>query len=149
MAKFRFQLAPLKKLREAYRDELQGKLAEAYQAEQLLEEQITTTTQQIERCLEQNRDSLASNTADANSLLDAQRYLTVLRTQQATLYKQHELVSAEVQKRHQAVVEANRQVRMLDKLHDRKLDAHRRAQVLLEHKQMDEIASRSREVADE
>lgn len=146
MAKFRFRLATLQKLRETHRDELRSKLAEAYQAERLLEEQIETIHAEEAELLQVQRRSLQVGTTDVNRLLNVQRYSSALKGQLATLKDQTKMVAAETEKRRLAVVEADQQVRVLEKLHVRQLDAHRSNKMQAEAKVMDEIASRRQEV---
>ena len=145
MAKFRFRLTALQKLREAHRDEMRSKLAEAYQAERLLQEQIATAQQEERNLQGTQRGQLQQPTTDVNQLLNSQRYAAVLRSQVTTLLDQSKMLATEIEKRRQALVESDRQVRVLEKLHERQLDAHRNETLRAEIKVLDEVASRSAE----
>jgi len=147
MPKFKFRLSTLQKLRETHRDEMRGRLAEAYQAEQLLAEQIAKVHGEAAELQTHQRGCLENKTTNVNQLLDVQRYQSVLRTQLTTMQEQTAMLVTEIEKRRLAVVEADQQVRALEKLRDRQLDAHRREQRLAETKTMDEIAGRRREVS--
>jgi flagellar export protein FliJ len=70
----------------------------------------------------------------------------VLRAQQAALKNQAELLAQEVERRRERLVESDRQVRVLDKLDERKRHEHRQAAERAEVKEFDEVASRTREV---
>jgi len=146
MAKFCFRLATLQKLRESHRDEMRLKLAEAHQAQQLLAQQISLLHTEAADLRQTRRTKLHKASMNVNHLLDCQRYQAVLRAQLATMNQQSEILAAEVEKRRQTLVQADQQVRVLDKLHQRQLDAHRRQELRAEAKVLDEIASRPREV---
>jgi len=142
MAKFRFRLATLRKLREAHRDEVRGKLAEAYQAAQMLEEQQIALGEELFSLQTTQREYASQGTTNVNRLLEAQRYQAVLRAQQATLKDQASVLATEVERRRQNVVEADRQVRVLDKLHDHQQEQHQQEASRREMKELDEVALR-------
>ena len=146
MAKFHFRLATLRKLRESHRDELRGKLAEAYQAVQKLEEQQLAIADEILALQDVQRHATKGATTSVNSLLEAQRYQAVLRAQQSTLRDHSKVLSTEVERRRQNVIEADQQVRILDKLNERQRLEHQQTLNRAEVKELDEIASRSKEV---
>ena len=145
MPKYRFRLETLRKLRESHRDELRGKLAEAYQAAQLLEEQRVAVAEEISALQDKQRLTSTKATTSVNTLLEAQRYQAVLRAQQSTLSEQAKLLDAEVERRRQTVVEADREVRVLEKLDERQRQNYQLSEARAETKVMDEIASRSKE----
>ena len=147
MAKYRFRLETLRKLRETHRDELRGKLAEAYQAAQMLEEQQSAVADEILALQDAQRRSSSGATTSVNTLLEAQRYQAVLRAQQSTLRDQAKLLATEVERRRQTVIEADREVRVLDKLDERQRLEHQQIASRVEAREMDEIASRTREVS--
>ncbi len=146
MAKYRFRLATLQKLRETHRDEMRSKLAEAYQAERLLGEQVATIHAEEAELQQVHRKTLQTGTTDVNRLLNVQRYSTALTGQLATIQEQSKMLAAEIEKRRLALVEADQQVRVLEKLRERQLEAHRSLALRAESKVMDEIASRPQEV---
>jgi len=146
MARFRFRLATLRKLRESHRDELRGKLAEAYQAVQKLEEQQLVIVDELLALQDVQRRATEGTTTSVNSLLEAQRYQAVLRAQQSTLRDHSKVLSTEVERRRQNVIEADQQVRVLDKLNERQRLDHQQTLNRAEVRELDEIASRSKEV---
>ena len=146
MAKFRFRLATLQKIRETHRDEMRSKLAEAYQAERLLGEQISAIHTEEAELQEAHRRVLESGATDVNQLLDLQRYSAVLKGQLAAMEGQTKMLGTEIEKRRLALVEADQEVRVLEKLHERQLATHRSQKMMAEAKVMDEIASRQLEV---
>ena len=146
MSKFRFRLATLQKLRETHRDEMRSKLSEAYQAERLLEEQTQAIHAEEAELQQSRRTSGQTTETDINQLLNVQRYSAVLRSQLSTMQEQSKTLAAEVEKRRLALVEANKEVRVLEKLREKQLSAHLNRRQLAEAKVMDEIASRPQEV---
>lgn len=148
MAKFRFRLATLQKLRELHRDELRTKLAEAVRANQILDEQLSQVAAEIESLRTMRRQTVQGEQVDVDPLLQAQRYHGVLLAQQTTMHEQSRLLLAEIERRRQSVVEADRQVKVLEKLHERKLEEYRRGEMRAEMKVLDEVASRHSREAD-
>jgi len=146
LKKFRFRLATLRKLREARRDELRSKLAEAHHAVQLLEDQIAKVQDELLELQVSQRSAIKGTKTDINSLLAAERFQSVLRMQQSTMHDQVKLLATEVERRRQAVVEADIQVRVLDKLEERQKTEHRQKLQQIEIKTLDEIGSQRAEV---
>ena len=146
MARFEFRLATLLKLREIHRDELRGRLAEAYRAEQVLAEQAQQLQNEIDTLQESRRQQSQATALDVNRLLETQRYQSLLQAQQTTIQEQGRLLAAETEKRREALVEADRQVKILVKLKDRQLKKHQRQLARNEIKILDEVASRRTEV---
>ena len=62
---------------------------------------------------------------DVNGLLTSQRYQLALQAQFRTLAEQAAKLAEEVESRRNAVVEADREVRVLDKLEERNGDSTR------------------------
>ncbi len=141
MARFRFRLETLRRLREMNRDELRGRLAEAFQAEQILQDQQATVGAEAASLAEMRRRQLAAGEFDVTRMLEAQRYQLLLEAQQRSLAEQAVKLSNEVEVRRQAVVEADREVRVLDKLRERRAADHRAAAERAESKLLDDIAT--------
>ena len=147
MAKYRFRLATLLKLREIRRDELRSKLAEATQATQMLDEQITAVGNEL-MDLQNVRRNAVAGAADVNTLMETQRYQSVLQAQRSTMRDQANLLTAEVERRRQAVVESDKDVRVLEKLNERQQAQHQKTLQRAEVKEFDEIASTRRKDSD-
>lgn len=145
MSKFHFRLATLQKLRETHRDEMRAKLAEAFQAEKLLEERIQAIHDEASVLQQARRDSLQIQKTNVNQLLSSQRYSAVLRGQISTMQQQTQTIAVEIEKRRLALVEADKEVRVLEKLCEKQLQAHRKQAMVAEAKVMDEIASKPQE----
>jgi len=139
MARFRFRLQTLQRLREMHRDELRGRLAEAFQAERILAEQQSTLAEERLALTQLQRSLVVAGSVDVSRLLASQRYQLLLDAQERTLADQATQLGEEIARRRDAVVEADRQVRALDKLRDRQHDEHRRTADRAEAKWLDEL----------
>ncbi|HVA49723.1 MAG TPA: flagellar export protein FliJ [Pirellulales bacterium] len=140
MAAFRFRLATLLRLREAARDERRTQLAEALQlAEQLRERQMG-----VEELLREalRVQSTATGAIDADRLLNATRYEMVLRAELQQLQLQETALQTEIEKRRQALVAADRDVRSLELLRETQQERHREQEERRAVKELDEIALR-------
>jgi flagellar FliJ protein len=147
MARFRFRLQTLRRLREMNRDELRVRLAEAFQAEQILSQQREALAAEAAALAATRRQLMNDGSMDVTRLLESQRYQLLLEAQGRTLADQAARLAEEVDVRRQAVVEADRQVRVLDKLRERREQQHLVAQQAAEAKRLDEIATTRWEAA--
>jgi flagellar export protein FliJ len=91
--------------------------------------------------LQQRSRSLKSpGAANIDALLQAHRYEVVLAGQARQLAAQQEQVAAEIERRRQALVEADRQVRVLEKLRERQAAAAKIHEERQQAKRYDELA---------
>lgn len=141
MAKYRFRLETLQRVREARRNEQRASLAEAFHAEQVLTERQTNLTAEMKALRELRQTATAGRYTDVNRLLETQRYELLLRAQEQELKKQQILLAAEIERRRQALVEADRDVRALELLDERHQQAFNLEQQRRETKTLDEIAT--------
>jgi flagellar protein FliJ len=148
MARFRFRLQTLRRLREIHRDEQRARLATAFEAERILTEQRNQIAMELAGLSEARRRLMQQSALDVNQLLASQRYQLTLEAQSRTLAEQAEKLAAEVERRRQAVVEADREVRVLDKLEQRQRQQHRAAADRAETKTLDEVATTRWEAPD-
>jgi flagellar export protein FliJ len=143
MARFTFRMATLLKLRESTRDERQSLLVRAQRAADILRQQQETLGQEARRLEQQSRDAVRPGRIDVDHLLHARRYELLLRAQQQDLAQQQQAVDAEIQRRQRALVEANREVRVLELLREKQWARHRDEESRQEIKQLDEVAQRT------
>ena len=141
MAKFRFRLQTLRRLREIHRDELRVRLAEAYQAEQILAQERAALETERTGLADLQRRLVDRGALDVNRVLAAQRYQLVLEAQSRVLAEQATKLEQEIERRREAVVDADRQVRVLDKLRERRERDHRYAAERAEAKRLDEVGA--------
>ncbi len=139
MKKFQFRLQPVMRLREAARDERRQELADALAVEANLREQMRA----IEREQQSARHGYTATVGAVNvdRLLESQRYATVLELQRRMLDRQLADVAAEIDKRRQAVVEADREVKTVEKLRETQAQRWRFAAERKDQVALDEIAA--------
>jgi flagellar FliJ protein len=142
MAKFKFRLATLLRLRNAARDERRGQLAEAYRADEIIQDKQRQLAEELDAIGRQQREASGPGPIDVDRLLSDQRYAFLLAAQQGHTERQRVLLAAELERRRQLLMEANREVRVLEKLEERQRDRHQEEENRREIKQVDEIAQR-------
>jgi len=140
MPKFKFRLATLLRLREATRDQRRTHLAQAYQADEILRQQQEQLKQTLAKLSAGGRDMSGPGEIDIDRLLEAQRFELVLRTRQQQIRTQRDAVAGEINQRQEALVHANRRVRVLEKLREKQLRRYREEENRREIKQLDEVA---------
>ena len=141
MARFTFRLAALLHLRETRRDECRATLAEAYRTDEALARQFDDLCRDRDALRNFWRLKASPGAVDIDRLVEAQRYELVIRARQQDLARQRETLAAEIERRRQAVVEADREVRVLENLRTRQAEQHRRDEELCEAKRLDEVAT--------
>ena len=142
MAKYKFRLATLQKVREARRDRERAALAEAFRAEQVLADRRAELAAEAAELQTLQRSAVAGPLLDVNRLLEAQRYELVLKAQAVELAQKVAMLAVETERRRQLLIEADRDVRVLERLDERHLGEHRRREQRFEVKQLDEVANR-------
>lgn len=141
MAAFRFQLDSLRKLRTIVRDRMRVRLGEALQAEGVLEQRQQELHQELLELKQRQRQSVASTEPDVNILLDLQRYEAHVIGQIQNHVKQIKTVQDEVEKRRSQLAEAEKDVRILDKLEDRKRAEFQKEVLRQEALELSEVAT--------
>src|SRR3954454_23032829 len=137
---FRFRLQTLLRLRIGDRDQRRAELAKAMRAEELLrEEEVRLQVQQVEAA-ERSRQLKSPGAANVDALMQTHRYEVVLAAQGRQLASQVSQVQAETNRRRLILVEADRQVRVLEKLRERQAAAYRQQAERQAAKQYDETA---------
>ncbi len=140
MAKYKFLLTTLLKLRMARRDQTRIALAEAFRAEQVLAERIAEVTKEQAELREMQRTAAAEKYLDVVRLLEAQRYEFVLKAEEQQLARQQALLATETERRRLTVVEADREVKALELLNERQRGEHLKNTRREETKELDEAA---------
>jgi flagellar FliJ protein len=140
MSNFRFRLTSLLRLRESTRDERRARLAEALAAEAKLLARRDQLALEIHASEQTQRASLGL--VDIDRLMATHRYELVLKAEAHAIREQHALVEAEIEKRREALLAADRDVRILEKLREKQAERHAQSQAALQAGQMDELAAR-------
>jgi len=138
------------KLREQSRDERRRELGQALEAERILRERVAELQSEIATTQERTRQLAGIGSVSVEALLNARRYQLLIKSQVAQTEAQIIQVLEEVEKRRQVLLEADREVKVLEKLRERQLEQYAELQRKQENKQLDEAAlrgySRRREV---
>ncbi|MBI1903129.1 MAG: hypothetical protein HYS13_18670 [Planctomycetia bacterium] len=136
----RFRLRTLLRLRESERDDRRIDLARALEAERILDREIEETSDEIRGLDEMQR--IAAGPIDIDRQLEAARHKFVLRLHRESLFEKRRQVQAEIERRRLALVEADREVKKLEKLRDLKQQRDADDNRQREQKDLDEIALR-------
>lgn len=140
MSTFQFRLATLLRLREATRDERRAHLAEAQRADAELQIRLTRLGDELRRLQHECRETAGPGAVNVLRLVEVDRYMTELRAQESMLRQQRQALAEEIDRRRQAVLEADREVQSLEKLRERQSQAHRQEEERRENKRLDEAA---------
>jgi flagellar export protein FliJ len=139
MAPFQFRLETLLRIKLLTRDERRRQLAEAYEAEQIVTWQISELESEMSDWKRQAAEALLG-LVDVDRILAFHRHELVLKSREQALNEQRKMLAIESEKRRAALVEADREVRVLEKYRDLRLEQHRIDEARREAKQMDELA---------
>ncbi len=142
MAKFKFRLATLLRLREVARDERRADLAQAYHADEIIAEQEQQLGNELKAIIQRGREVAGPGTLDVDRLLETRRYEVLLKANREHLGQQRETLQTEIERRRLIVVEANREVRVLEELEAKQRERHREEEGRKEVKMLDEMAQR-------
>jgi flagellar protein FliJ len=137
---FRFRLETLLRLRLADRDRRRADLGKALRAGATLQQQAADLALEQRATAELSRTLSLPGAGDVDRLLSSHRYEMVLRGQSKQLAAQIVQVQAEVERRRLALVEADRQVRVLEKLREKQEEAYRTDELRREQQMLDEQA---------
>jgi len=138
---YRFRLKPLQKIRENVRRERQAELAKALAAEAVVREKIESIVHDIAGTKEQGRKCSQEGRINVDVLVGLRRHEAWLLAQKQEAEQKLEQVLAEVERRRLAVVEADKEVKILEKLHEKYKDNYDAEQSAKEVVEFDEIAS--------
>ena len=141
---FKYRLAPLLKIRENVRAEKQAELNQAHEAARLVEEELERVRGEYAHCMEQGLQAAQQEQIDVNYLLAMRRHQAYLITQQELAIKQLEEIRQEIERRRIALMEADREVKVLEKLREKMKAKYLQEEALADLKQMDEIAGRTK-----
>jgi len=138
--RFQFRLQTLLRLREAARDERREQLAEVMRIDDALRKQLAELEglQSEARALQR----LGVGRVDVDRLLEAQRYEAVVALEILHVERQRAAVAEEMNKRREALVEADREFKVLEKLREKRLQEHGVEVLAQEMKVLDEVAGR-------
>ncbi len=136
----KFRLETLLSIRKNTLNEKQGELAQAYEAERILERDRDVAQREIDETLASAREMMGSGGVDIAFLLGVRRHEAYLLANVKDIDGKLVLVRKEIEVRRAAVLEANKNVRILEKLKEKQAERRVKRLAAIETKQMDEIA---------
>jgi flagellar protein FliJ len=136
----RFRLATLLRLRESTRDECRARLAETQRTDQELLDQLTRLGMEQQRGQSECRKAAGPGNVNVDRLVEAHRYAVSLHTRKEELKQRRQTLAIEIQHRRQALLTADQDVQVLEKLRDRRLERYRVEEGRKQAKQIDEAA---------
>ncbi|MDR1959199.1 MAG: flagellar export protein FliJ [Planctomycetaceae bacterium] len=137
---FKFRLTPLLKIRENLRREKQAELAKALEAETVVVEKLTEIEQNMLHVKEEARTRILRGKISVDFMVGLRRHEAFLLAQQRQIREQLEILRTEIEKRREAVREADKEVRVMEKLHEKQKDRYDFEERNKETLFMDEIA---------
>lgn len=137
----RSQLASISKIRAAHRDAQRLRLADALRAEAELTNQQTAIESESLALSQTQRTLLENQGLNVNALLDLERYELVLRAHATALTRQVEAVQAETERRRLQLAQADQEVRVIEKLEEKRLQEQAKELARKEQHKIDEAAS--------
>lgn len=141
MRPFRFRLATLLKMRQAVRDDRSAELLKAELAAERLAGRKEELNEELQQ-LTSSRRTTSVGPLVVDQLIESQRYEMILLAEEKTLTEQERIIGGEVAKRQETLMEADRKVRVLEKLSEKQKERFDRELARVYSKEMDEIAHR-------
>jgi flagellar protein FliJ len=135
-----FRLTTLLRLREATRDRRRVELAEVRQLDDKLAARLEELSHEQTRLQSQSREAAQPGAVDVERLAGIYRYAALLRDERDDLRRRRKTLAVEIERRRQLLVEADRDVRVLEKLRERRIEQHRLEDERRTVKQLDEAA---------
>jgi flagellar protein FliJ len=139
---FRFGLQTLQKLREQTRQECRLALAEAYAIDrQLLEQKNVLQATLVENEL-LVREGSQQSALHIDGLIHARRYEVIIKMQIAEVMQQQQNLTSIIEQRRQALLHAEHEVKILEKLKDKQYNRYLKKFEKLEDQELGEAAIR-------
>ncbi|TWT39416.1 flagellar export protein FliJ [Blastopirellula retiformator] len=140
MADFRFRLATYLKLKIAARDQRQAELMEVLSIQDQLTQEMQETEEQLKQTVLEARDGCSIGRMNVDNLIVAQREMNHLRAVIGHKRGLQKKLAPHIEQRRNALLEAEKEVRSLEKLRERQEKRFHAEQERRESIQMDEIA---------
>ncbi|UUO07664.1 flagellar export protein FliJ [Blastopirellula sp. J2-11] len=139
MASFHFRLATYLKLKIAARDQRQAELMEVLSIQEQLTREMQETAELLETTITEARDGCSVGRMNVDSLIVAQRELNHLRSLIAHKQSLQRKLNPHIEQRRNALLEAEKEVRSLEKLRERQEKRFQTEQERLDSLELDEI----------
>jgi flagellar protein FliJ len=141
MSRFVFRLKTVGRLREVARDAARKQLGEAVQAANLLRDQIAEVDAQLVALVEDRRRATCGETMNVPLIAAAQRYEIAVRARQNQIREDLQRVEVEIDRRREALVITERDVRAIERLEERQRERYKLGMQRVEDRLLDEFAS--------
>jgi flagellar protein FliJ len=142
MAGFRFRLATLTRLRQTARDERQQEFAAAQERQRAMNDRIAIFEHEVAELRRRSATTTGRGSIDLELLRDAARYQSLLIAQRDVAQRELDDCSADVDRLRESLAEADRELKSLEKLHQRQEARHLQTQRKREFHQLDEAGIR-------
>ncbi|MDR0609016.1 MAG: flagellar export protein FliJ [Planctomycetaceae bacterium] len=143
---FQFRLEPLITIRDNTLKEKQGELAKAYEARRIVEEKQRQLQQELAENVETGRQRLQTGIIDIDFLLGLRRHEAYLNAQIEFVHGHLRQIDEEIERRRNAVLEANKELKIIEKLKEKRYEKYRTEENRKETIRLDEIAVKKRNV---
>lgn len=141
MSRFVFRLKTVARLREAARDGARKQLGEAMRAANLLRDQLTEIDAQLDALVADRRRATCGETMNVPLIAAAQRYEIAVRARQKQVIEDLQRVEVEVERRREAMIVTERDVKAMERLEERQRERHKIDEQRVEDRLLDEFAS--------
>lgn len=146
---FTFRLEPLITIRDNVLKECQGELAKAYQARMILAEALQDVEKQIEDGIITARSLMQTGQiVKVDYLIGLRRQEMFLRANQNDLIQKIQIVDEEIERRRTAVTSANKELKIVENLKEKRFTKYLEEENKSDAKMMDEIASKRKVLTD-
>ena len=140
---FKFRLEPLITIRDNKLKERQRELAKAYEARRIVVEAQQKIEQELEEGQQSVREMSQSETIDVNFLLAFQRHKAYRLLQLEKIQGDLKQIDEEIARRRAAMIDANKDLKIVEKLKEKRYDKYLEEENNAETKVMDEISART------
>jgi len=137
---FQFRLTPLLKIRENIRRERLAELTKSLEAEAVILEKLEGINNQIVETKKEARERIRQGKINVDYMIGLRRHEAFLLAQQSYIQEKLEILRQEIEKRRQAVIEADKEVRVMEKLREKQKERYDESERAKETVLMDEIA---------
>ncbi|MDR0706171.1 MAG: flagellar export protein FliJ [Planctomycetaceae bacterium] len=137
---FRFRLEPLITIRDNTLKEKQGELAKAYEARRIVEDKQRELEQELVENVTAGRQRLQTGTIDIEFLLGLRRHEAYLNAQIEVVRGHLRQIDEEIERRRNAVLEANKELKIIEKLKEKRYEKYQTEENRKETIRLDEIA---------
>ncbi|GHT30717.1 hypothetical protein FACS1894214_1120 [Planctomycetales bacterium] len=144
---FQFKLEPLITIRDNELKEKQAELAKAYEARRIVEDMGKKVEAEIAENIEAGREMITGGgVIQPDYLLGLRRQEMFLLAQRKDIQDKMQMLDEEIERRRDAVIEANKSLKTVERLKDRRYEKYQLEERRKETISMDEVAGQRRAV---